>query len=358
MPNLQEEWQSYLEHELARVKTELAHLGYLLDVEQQHLVGERYLLLHTHDVGGGGKKLILTGKDSANRRVVIKASSDPAGIREIERERTARATMAKLDFSHHLLTPPHEFLYQNKDGLVLSSVEYIEQDMPFIERRIERQFMLGLKALKIQEGVHATTYGHSQVIESVFGAMYAADYLAQAAKYAVKLGDLGTRALSILKDGEWTIEQYCNFLTHADFVPHNLRIRNNEIYLLDYASIHFGNKHESWARFLNFMLLYNRPLEAAFLQYLADNRTPEERVSLRLMRIYKILFLVYYHSSNLASTTGDLHTLTESRVVFWTKVLESLVNDQPLSDQVIDEYKKLRDSLRDEGELMRQKNLH
>jgi hypothetical protein len=161
-----------------------------------------------------------------------------------------------------------------------------------------------------------------------------------------------------LKQNQNTLEQYCGFLTHADFVPHNVRVVNDTLYLIDQTSLHFGNKYESWARLLNFMLLYNRPLEQALLHYVRDNRTPEEYLSLRLMRIYKVTFLLCFYSENLEKTSDNLHELTLARIAFWLKALNSLIEDVPLSDEGIAAYKALRDRLRSPEEKQRQRELH
>jgi tRNA A-37 threonylcarbamoyl transferase component Bud32 len=161
-----------------------------------------------------------------------------------------------------------------------------------------------------------------------------------------------------LEKNQITIEQYTGFLTHADFVPHNFRINGTTPYLLDYASIHFGNKHESWARFMNFMMLYNPPLNSALTQYVQNNRSTEELASLRLMRLYKTLFLLSYYTQNLDLTSQNIRKLTELRLAFWGKALTTLRTETELSSNDITAYTSARDALRDAGEKTRQENLH
>ena len=174
----------------------------------------------------------------------------------------------------------------------------------------------------------------------------------ETARAAIKKGG------DMLEKHRETIEQYCGFLTHTDFVPHNFRIVGDNMYLLDHSSLRFGNKYEGWARFLNFMTFYNRPLEEALLFYMRNNRAEEEMLSLTLMRIYKLGELIWYHSDKLEKTSGDLRTLTQRRVEFWTSVLEAILGNTLVSEQIVREYVKTRDVLRSAEEHNRQKGLH
>ena len=173
-----------------------------------------------------------------------------------------------------------------------------------------------------------------------------------------KLKDVLGRAHEFIINNLETIDIYSNFLTHWDFVPHNFRVRNHEIYLLDHAALRFGNKYESWARFINFMTLYNEKLEQALLDYVKDNRGKSEYLALRLMRVFRLVEIIWYYASTLANAVGDLHTLNQQRIIFWTKVLESVLADQPVSRNIVEEYKRIRDSLRSPEEKERQKKLH
>lgn len=366
MSNHTSGWAAFRKRELTEAIPLLRQLGFALDSEQRHIIGERELLMNTHDVGGGGYKLVLTGKKvSDGMRVIIKVTSDPSGIAEIERERKARDTITKLRFSYSIFTPPQEILHTTQGGHLISVTEFIEQEMPFLERPIQDQSTLALRALKIQEGVHATTYSHTKTIQSVFGSVGSEYYIRTARAYVESMRESSLinhtdirDALHHLETQTECIEQYCGFLTHADFVPHNLRIRGDTIYLLDYASIHFGNKYESWARFLNFMTLHNRPLEKALTAYVAQNRTTEEQTSLQAMRIFKSLFLVYFYSQNVSNSTGNLQALTEARIRFWNDVLRTQLQAKEIPESVIDAYRQTRDTLRSDEEKLRQKELH
>lgn len=360
--SLQAEWERYVREEVAWCTPFLTQHGYRLDETQIHTLGERYLMLTQRDVGGGGLKLILTGTHTDGTKVIIKVSRDRGGIEEIDREHTARVTISKLPFSYQLLTPPEDLLHERYGDGVISIAKFIPQDKPFIERPTEEQFSLALSMFKMQESVHAATYEHAQNIATTFGIRDSRWYLKQALHFADHILD-DARApikdvLYELEHSRERIEQYCGFLTHADFVPHNFRIHDGVTYLIDYASIHFGNKHESWGRFMNFMMLYNPELNRALTVYLTQNRSAEEIESVRLMRLYKNLYLLSYYADTLPQTAGSMRTLTEARIIFWSKALEALRSGTELSNSTIESYTKLRDSLRDSGEQARQKGLH
>jgi len=364
-----QKWDEYRARELKTARQTLSALGFALDEAQVHIGGERYVMMGNRDVGGGGYKLVLTGtRASDGMRVVIKFSSDAEGMREIEAEHRARHLITSLDFAYHAFAAPRELLYSRTSSRALSIVDYIEQERTFLNRPLQEQFALALRAFKTQEGVHATTYAHARAIRAALGLLGSGDYLqmfdafaSAATRHAPERSDLREalkRSRELLERDRETIEQYCGFLTHADFVPHNLRVADDQIYLLDYASIHFGNKHESWARFLNFMMLHNPAMERALLQYVRDNRSPEEYLSLRLMRIYKLGFLLQFYASTLDKASGNLRLLAQERISFWLQALQSVLDDTPLSEAVIRDYKNVRDSLRSEEEKERQRQLH
>ncbi len=365
----QQVWEEYRERELTAARPILLKLGFVLDEAQVHIGGERYLMMERRDVGGGGFKLVLLGKRTKDgRRVVIKYSSQRSGMDEIASEHHARELITNLDFAYHIFTAPEELLYICTSEYAVSVTAYIEQETTFLNRPIEEQFALVLKAFKTQEGVHATTYAHAKKIRSSLGMIHAAQYeksfddFARASTHACpdnqELSEAFAKARAFLQQHEQTVEQYCGFLTHADFVPHNVRIAESQIYLLDYASIHFGNKHESWARFLNFMMLHNPAMEHALLQYIKDNRAEEEYLSVRLMRIYKLGFLLQFYTNAVRKSSGNLRMLAQARIAFWTAALHAVLEDTSLSPARISEYQNTRDTLRSDEEKERQRELH
>jgi len=318
------------EAELSDIKPILTKLGFSLDENQPHISGERHLMQAVTTTSGS--KLILLGtRVSDKRRVVIKATKDPDGVREIKHERVCRDATKNIIFAYDIFYSPEEILSTKKDGYTISIQLYIDQPSAFLDRPTKEQFFLALKALKTQEGAHATTYRHMKAVSKTFGIVDTDWYISSYKTFQKNtkgclpkdnhLHLLLKRGLERLGEERDIIEQYNNFLTHTDFVPHNFRVNDGKIYLLDYSSLRFGNKYESWARFLNFMTLYNRPLEEALLFYVKNNRTKEEYRSLELMRIYRLGEIIWFYTNLLNKTSGDLHALTEKRVDFWASVL-------------------------------------
>src|SRR3989339_2007414 len=105
------------------------------------------------------------------------------------------------------------------------------------------------------------------------------------------------------------------------------------------------------------MTLYNEKLEQALLSYVKNNRDQSEYLSLRLMRVFRLVEIIWYYTNTLVKAVGDLHTLNQKRIIFWTKVLESVLADQPVSRNIVEEYKRIRDNLRSPEEKERQKKL-
>ena len=172
-----------------------------------------------------------------------------------------------------------------------------------------------------------------------------------------EVSELLAEALQYLKKHSVRIEQYSGFLTHSDFVPHNFRISGSDMYLLDHSSLRFGNKYESWARFINFMVLHNPPLARALVEYVLANRTPEESEALKLMRVFKLGEILLYYGATLSKSSGNLLALNKARMSLWKSVLVSLLNHSEIRDAEIEEYRQLRDSLRSAEENRRQENL-
>lgn len=360
------QWETYCTTELAALRPILTERGYTLDAEQKHMKGERYLMQAVTTTSG--KKLILTGVSRDGTKVIIKATRDAGGMREIEHERTCRNVLARIDFAGSVFHTPEEILFLKEKGFTISIQRFIEQPSSFLERPVETQFAFALRAFKAQESAHATTSKHRALITSIYGMRDARSYLHNfqtfcanitiARPHDAPLHTLLGEALTTLREHEKTIEQYSGFLTHTDFVPHNIRIHNDTIYLLDHSSLTFGNKYEGWARFVNFMTLYNPTLEDALVTYVRDNRTPEESVSFRMMRIYRLGEIIWYYVQTLEKSVGDLHTLNTARVTFWRTVLTHILKDEKIPASVILDYQKTRDSLRSEDEKKRQQGLH
>ena len=362
----QQQWEEYVLSERTMLEPYLQAHGYVLDDEQPHIQGERFLMQAV--TTSSGKKIILLGTSSSGERVVIKATSDPKGAKELQHERTCRTTLKKIAFAYEPFYTPKEIAFTQVSGQTISIQEFITQESTFLARPIEEQFSLALKGFKIQESAHASTYEHAVIAERTFGSRSAHDYLSSYKEFVrnivenkdssetlVKNLALG---LSVLEKGEREIEQYTGFLTHTDFVPHNLRIRDGNIYLLDHSSLRFGNKYEGWARFLNFMALYNPELESHLVTYVERNRSGEEVVSLHLMRIYRLAEIIWYYTNAKNRSEGNLKKLNHERIIFWSELLRAQLEKTPLPRDVRDRYMSVRDSLRSDDEKTRQKNLH
>ena len=177
----------------------------------------------------------------------------------------------------------------------------------FVGHTIEEQFFIALSAFEAQESFHATTYEHLRTVKEIFPVLSSVEYLKDfnrlkesiSQKYPDEslITTLQT-AEKFLKENVITIDRYANYLTHTDFVPHNFRLVEHTLYMLDcvpnYATIHFGNKYEGWARFLNYMLIHSTELERILTKYVRDNRGEDEYLSLRLMAPIKSPLFDYY----------------------------------------------------------------
>ena len=360
-------WEEYRDRELAGITPILTRAGFSLGERQPHISGERYLMQAV--TTAHGKKLILLGKRTSDgKKVVIKATSDPRGMEEIEHERLCRKVLQEINFAYQVFFSPQELLFTQESAYMISVQEFLEQKSPFLERPIEQQFALALRAFKAQEGAHATTYRHLRLVKKTFGEQNGVGYLSAFKKFEENIGahlpeekelcgllGRGEEFLRVYRD---IIEQYSGFLTHVDFVPHNFRIADERMYLLDHSSLRFGNKYEGWARFLNFMTLYHPTLEEALVRYVRDNRTPEESLSLKLMRIYRLGEIIWYYVRALKNTSGDLHALEVKRIWFWSEVLKAVLEDRPLREDIRKEYAEARDALRSPEEKNRQIGLH
>jgi len=358
-------WQDYLASELPQISYIIEKHGYTLTEDQPHIKGERFLMQAVTTTAG--KKLILYATNQAGKTVVVKATRDWAGKQELLHERKCRTLLHQLNFSYDTFHSPTELAFLEQNKFIIVITEFIEQTSSFLDRPIEEQFSFSLTALKAQEGTRATTAGHIRSIRKVFNYRTSADYL-----------NLHTGFLTFLKQNAVTdeiinlvfqshekltqqqtyIEQYGGFLTHTDFVPHNFRIKDQTLYLLDFSSLQFGNKHESWARFLNFMTLYNSELETLLINYVEQNRAPEERESLQLMRLFRLGEIITYYAKNVAQSADALKTLNQERVQFWADVLAAELQNTRVSREIVTNYQTSRDQLRSKEEKERQVGLH
>lgn len=348
-------------NELNTIKELLLPLGFSLDEEQPYTSGERYLM--------SGGKLVLAGTDRNGVKVIIKASSTKEGKKEIESEKHSRDLIQSLAFADKKILLPEERYFGMEGGYVFLVTRFIPQEKVFAAHTIEKQFFIALSAFEAQEAFHATTFEHLRAIKNVFPVLGSAEYLKEVSRLTksiqelypnAELSTLLAKTKAFLAEHTITIDRHASYLTHTDFVPHNFRIVEHSLYMLDcvpnYATIHFGNKYEGWARFLNYMMLHSPELEAHLVDYVQKNRGEDEYLSLRLMRAYKIVFLLEFYARSLAKTEEDLHALALVRLEYWEEALEAILEDHPLAKEITEQYKTTRNSLRSEEEKKRQRD--
>lgn len=351
------DWDAYVQDELSQVLPYIDSLGFKLDTTQVHIGGERHLM--------SGKKLVLTGTNKEDgHQVIIKVSSDQSGISEIESEHRAREILKSLPFAERPFLFPREEVYGQFGPYRISITAFEDQRQAYIAHSLEEQFFLALRAFAVQEGLQAATYEHTRMIREAFGIATPEIYLAEFGEFMKAARTLGEeysevknvfeQATLFLADNYKHIARYTGFLTHTDFVPHNFRINDKGILLLDLPALRFGNKYESWARFLNYMTVHNPTLERMLDTYIKENRATEEYMALRLMRTFKLGELLSYYIGTLDNTEGDLHTLNRERIFFWSEVLRAVLEDTPVSEEIVDAYVSRRNELRSEEELKRQ----
>jgi hypothetical protein len=332
----------------------LAPLGFSLEAEQPHMSGERFLMMKG--------KAVLTAIDKTGHKVVVKISNQKNGEVEIDTEKQIHDLLQSLSFSNDSILLPKELYYGRNAGYLIRVTEFINQEGVYVDQPIEKQFFLILRALEAQESFHATTFEHLKKVDSLLPVLSAKDYFREFEGFICNIRktnneDLtGTllRALDELTSNKPTIDAFCNYLTHTDLVPHNFRIRNGGIYILDLVAIRFGNKYESWARFMNYMIIHNPELEQLLDKHVRDNRGEKEYLSLRLMRIFKIGFLLEYYTLSLAKTEGELHILTLERINFWHEILKYIMENRDIPENFVAEYRRKRDALRSDEEKRRQ----
>lgn len=356
-----ENWQKFIEEDFKKVSSVLDELGFILEEKQAHIKGERYIT--------GEKKMVLIARRKTDdKRVVIKISKDGSMIEEISKEWQARKILEKIDFAYHVFLSPEIILFTSRDSYTILVTEFIEQASTYLDRSLQEQFFLALKAFEAQEAVQVTTYEHANVISQTFGKWTAQDYVAKLEEKIDKIKNINSANIDLDKDLQAAkeflsanidiVDLYSNFLTHWDFVPHNFRVAKGEIYLLDHSSLRFGNKYEGWARFINFMTLHNSDLEKLLLEYIKNNRDQREYTALRAMRIFRLVELIAYYVLNLDNAEGDLKILNKKRIDLWTYVLTQVLEDKEIDKSFIKDYKELRSKLRSPEEIERQRALY
>lgn len=345
---------------------ELLHLcaqhGYTLHETQPHIMGERSVM--------SPKKYVLLGTDgSSGIPVVIKASSQAEERKAMRQEREQRTRLNRLPFAYSVFAVPRDIGWHESRGWSMAVTEFIEQSSSFLERPYEEQLHLLLTGLELQEQVRAATKEHVALIHGTFRFFTSVDYLRRSSQSIERIlesesakhdewANVLQDAQSLIRHQQPLIEYYGGFLTHRDFVPHNFRVRNGFIYLLDHADLVFGNKYEGWARLCNFLLLYDRSLERSLLAFIQTQRGNEEYDVLHVMRTIRYLELIEYYVNRQKTPNSSSAQLDAARVLFWRDALTHHLERIDLPEERIDAYRHLRDTLRTDEEQKRQKGLH
>ncbi|MBI1974290.1 MAG: hypothetical protein HYS51_00290 [Candidatus Zambryskibacteria bacterium] len=337
------------------MESTLKFLGFTLDAEQPHMSGERFLMMKD--------KSVLVATDEKGRKVIVKIADIPGGQKEIEHEKQTRDLLKSMVFANDKILFPTETYFGKKNGYLIWATEFVPQEKVYVAHTLEEQFFLILKALEEQEAFHATTFEHLKSVDGFFPVYTTQTYLKKFEEFKKKVSthndkniiETLEKAEQFLVANKKTLNKYVNYLTHTDFVPHNFRVRDKSIYMLDLSAVHFGNKYEGWARFLNYMVIHNPKLEKFLADYVRENRGEEEYFCLRLMRVYKLGFLLDFYVRSLNKTEGNLKELTLERIDFWHQILKYILNDEKIPENFVEEYKKKRDDLRSEDEKKRQR---
>jgi hypothetical protein len=351
-------WQNFVDSELAYFRPKLEDLGFSLLDHQPHLKGERSAFR--------AEKLILLGERKVDGlKVIIKVSRDKNGISEVLEERKGRTALSEIKFSYSVFNDPEQVYFHHKNNELIYITKFIEEEQRFLDRSLEEQFKIVHKALTSLEGVHVVVKKHEKEAQKFFKvynfASYKNELIDNKKEIILNFPNLKTvldKAENIFLKEEYRVTQFGNFLTHFDFVPHNFRVHGEKIYLLDHSSLRIGNKHEGWARLLNFLILHGAELAKKINRYFEINRSKEEIESLYLMRVFRFVELIKHHNKIYLESNGDLKILSHERVLFWANMLEAHLENREFDQEQVENYKNKRDNLRSNDEKERQKVLY
>lgn len=353
-----QKWDEKIKSELPIIRELLSTIGVTLDEIQPNLIGEKFLMKTD--------KFVLNGVYAPEKaRVIVKISNHKAGIKELEADRHIAQVVDKLSFSTEKIKTAKEYFYGDLGGYRVMVQEFLDQPEALIKLKLEDQYYISMRGFSVLESFYLAAKSHYKEVKSHFPILTGKDYLKTFSKYLKsvhkilndpsvdsKLDD----AYSLFKKHLKLIDKYSTYLVHEDFVPHNFRIYNNILYFIDHEALRFGNKYESWARYVNWMLVQNPPMEEKLVQHV-QKIGPEDYLNLRMMRLLKCAQLITYYAETLAKTSGDTYTLNLRRFNLWLEVLVALTNDRKLHSSFIEEYKQARDVLRTDDEKQRQKLL-
>jgi hypothetical protein len=136
-----------------------------------------------------------------------------------------------------------------------------------------------------------------------------------------------------------------------------MRVQENEVIILDHSSLVIGNKYESWARFLNFMILFSRDLDKILSTHILTERGEEEFTMLQVMRVYKMMQLIHFYAKSVSKTEGDLLVITLNRLEMWSNNMLDIINGDEISKNRINEHLDILDKNRSTEEKLRHKDI-
>lgn len=353
-----QKWDEKIKNELPIIRELLSTIGVTLDEIQPNLIGEKFLM-KTDKFG-------LTGTYTPeNAKVMIKASNHKNGIKELEADRKVSHIVDKLSFSNEKIKTAKEYFYGDLGGYRILVQEFLDQQKALIQLPLEDQYYISMRGFSVLESFYLTTKSHYTEVKKHFPILTAKDYLKTFSKYLKNIHNILNdpivdekldQSYTLFRQNLKLVDKFSAYLVHEDFVPHNFRVYNNILYFIDHEALRFGNKYESWARYVNWMLVQYPPMEEKLVEHVRKLGT-EDYLNLRMMRLLKCAQLINYYAETLAKTSGDTYDLNVRRFNLWIEVLVSLTNDRKLHPSFIEEYKQARDVLRTDDEKQRQKLL-
>lgn len=346
------------EDKLSYIESTLTKNGFTLDETQPHISGERSHMSQN--------KFVLLGcSNKTNKRVVIKCGNTKDVREEIKIEKEIRDKLEELGDVDSNISMPKECYFKKIGSWLFFIIEFIPQEKVFVAHSLKEQFYTILPILEGYEAFHLTTYKHIRKIHNVCTKYTETEYSDDVQNFIkdINNSEINQELKNKLREIEtyWNdhkniINKLGNNLIHTDFVPHNFRIHNKKIYALDFSAVRFGNKYETWARFLNYMTIHNPDLVEKLTSYLHIYGNINDIESLKMMRLYKILFILrHYARTVLSYAENNEKKLTHIRIAFWFNVLMHTLQNELLPSEKHLAYISKRDSLRSLEEKERQR---
>ncbi len=321
----QETWEAYLEKELGVLVPLLASEGVTLD-EDPYLPGAYAVpeapiltLLGTHTESG--------------KRVVVQVTSDPGTAKELTRDTERRECVERHGCLPLTIRLPEEVAFGRRDMHTFMVTEYLYEDRSFSELSLEDAFFFALRILEAQEQTPPMPYRAMRAANKLFDTYTAERYVNTLQRYRREVSKLlsehqqtqemlALAGATLLRERE-RIDRYTGTLLYRKASPETVRISDGEMYLLDHALFHFGNRYESWAHFINYCALHRPEVEAALVDYVHANRGPEVAEVLRIMRLFTLVEVIHEDARARERVEANKVADIEVRIDFWTAVLQT-----------------------------------